>query len=124
MGIAGDTLDFILEICRSYHPQEFIGMLSAEGDVITDVFILPGMRSSDRSAIIRLDMMPLGVHYVGSVHSHPHPGAAKPSAQDLFVFGRTGNYHIITYYPYERDCWRCYNSKGEEVELHIVGDER
>ncbi len=121
-GIAGTTLDFILEVSKSYHPYEFIGMLSADGEVISDVLLLPGMLSSDRNASIRLDMMPLGISYIGSVHNHPYPGpgAERPSAQDLFIFARTGNCHIITFYPYDGDCWRCYNSKGEERRLKIM----
>ena len=121
-GIAGTTLDFILEVSKSYHPYEFIGMLSADGEVISDVLLLPGMLSSDRNASIRLDMMPLGISYIGSVHNHPYPGpgAERPSAQDLFIFARTGNCHIITFYPYNGDCWRCYNSKGEERGLKIM----
>ncbi len=121
-GIAGTTLDFILEVSKSYHPYEFIGMLSADGEVISDVLLLPGMLSSDRNASIRLDMMPLGISYIGSVHNHPYPGpgAERPSAQDLFIFARTGNCHIITFYPYDGDCWRCYNSKGEDRGLKIM----
>ncbi len=118
--IAKDTLDFILEVSKSNHPREFIGMLCADADVITDVFFLPGTVSSDENAIIRLDMMPMGLDYVGSVHSHPHPAAMHPSEQDLLMFSKTGNCHIITFYPYARESWRCYNSKGEDMELKIV----
>jgi proteasome lid subunit RPN8/RPN11 len=120
VGIAEDTLDFILEVSKSNHPREFIGMLCADADVITDVFFLPGTISSDENAIIRLDMIPMGLGYVGSVHSHPHPAAMSPSEQDLWMFSKTGNCHIITFYPYAADSWRCYNSKGEEIELEIV----
>lgn len=120
MGIAKDTLEFILEVSKSNHPREFIGLLCAEEDLITDVFFLPGTISSDESAIIRMDMMPMGFHYVGSVHSHPHPAATRPSEQDLLMFSRTGNYHIIACYPYDKQNWKCYNAKGEEKELRIV----
>ena len=119
MGITKETLDFILEVSKSNYPREFIGMLSADGDVITDVFFLPGTVSSDENAIIRLDMMPMGIGYVGSVHSHPHPAAMRPSEQDLLMFSKTGNCHIITFYPYAQDSWNCYNSKGKERELEI-----
>jgi len=120
VGIVKDTLDFILEVSKSNHPREFIGMLRANADVITDVFFLPGTVSSDENAIIRLDMMPMGLGYAGSVHSHPHPAAMHPSEQDLLMFSKTGNCHIITFYPYAEDNWRCYNSKGEDMELEIV----
>jgi len=120
VGIVKDTLGFILEVSKSNHPREFIGMLCADADVITDVFFLPGTVSSDENAIIRLDMMPMGLDYVGSVHSHPRPAAMHPSEQDLLTFSKTGNCHIITFYPYVADSWRCYNTKGEERELEIV----
>ena len=119
-GIAKDTLDFILEVCKSNHPREFIGMLRTDGDLITDIFFLPGTISSDENAIIHLGMMPMGLSYVGSVHSHPHPAATRPSEQDLLMFSKTGNYHIIACYPYAEHNWKCYNAKGEERELKIV----
>lgn len=120
VGIAKDTLDFILEVSKSNHPREFIGMLCADDDLITDVFFLPGTISSDENAIIRMDMMPMGLSYVGSVHSHPHPAATRPSKQDLLMFAKTGNCHIIACYPYEIYNWKCYNAKGEERELKLV----
>ncbi len=119
-GIAKDTLDFILEVSKSNYPREFIGMLNADGDLISDVLFLPGTRSSDVNAVIHLGMMPMGLSYVGSVHSHPHPGAEKPSEEDIFMFSRTGNCHIITFYPYSTDNWRCYDSKGGLRALEIV----
>ncbi len=119
-GIAKDTMGFIMEVSKSNYPREFIGMLNADGDLITDVFFLPGTRSSNVNAVIPLWMMPTGLSYVGSVHSHPHPAAERPSEEDLVMFSRTGNCHIITFYPYAADNWRCYNSKGEVRELEIV----
>ena len=136
VGIEKETLDFILEVSKSNHPREFIGMLRADGDagLVTDVLFLPGTLSSDESAIIRLDMMPTGLDYVGSVHSHPSqrhpsqhshlhpadPAAMRPSEQDLIMFSKTGNCHIITFYPYAAESWKCYNSRGEERALEVV----
>jgi proteasome lid subunit RPN8/RPN11 len=120
VGIAKDTLEFILEVSKSTHPREFIGMLCADDDLITDIFFLPGTISSDEKAIIRLDMMPMGLRYAGSVHSHPHPGSTRPSRQDLLMFSKTGNFHIIVCHPYEMADWRCYNAKGEERKLELV----
>jgi proteasome lid subunit RPN8/RPN11 len=119
-GIAKDTLEFIRAVCKSNHPREFIGLLCADADLITDVFLLPGTRSSEEQAIIRMDMMPIGLQSVGSVHSHPTPGATKPSAQDLLMFSARGDYHIIVCFPYDEQDWRCYNSRGEERELEVV----
>jgi proteasome lid subunit RPN8/RPN11 len=120
VGIARETLDFIFDVSKANHPQEFIGLLHADEDIITDVVLLPGTRSSDSHALMQLNMMPMGVSYVGSVHSHPHPGAMKPSEQDLFMFSRTGNCHIITFYPYTKQSWHCYNAQGELIELKIM----
>ncbi len=117
--IARETLDFILEVSKSSHPYEFFGLLCAEGDLITDVFFLPGTISSEKSAVIRRDMIPMGLRTVGSVHSHPQAGALRPSGQDLRMFPRMGEYHIITCYPYEEQDWNCYTARGEEQALRI-----
>lgn len=119
LDIARDTLDFILEVSKSSHPREFFGLLCAESDLITDVFFLPGTISSEKSAVIRRDMIPMGLRTVGSVHSHPQSGTLRPSGQDLRMFSRMGEYHLITCYPYGEQDWRCYNARGEERELMI-----
>jgi len=118
--IAKDALDLIMGVSKYNHPKEFIGLLCAEDDLITDILFLPGTISSDENAIIRLDMLPMGLSYIGSVHSHPHLTVMKPSEQDLFMFSKTGDCHIISFYPYEEHCWSCYNSRGEGRELEIV----
>lgn len=119
-GIAAATLEFILEVCKSTHPREFVGLLCAEGDLISEVVLLPGTLSTDESATMRRDMIPMGLSSVGSVHSHPHPGAVRPSTQDLVMFSKTGNYHIIVCYPYTWQSWSCYTARGERQELKIV----
>ena len=118
MKIAKDTLLFIFEVSSSSAPNEFAGMLRATGDVITDVVIVPGTESSDESAVMQLFMLP-NIHTVGTVHSHPS-GDLRPSIDDLELFDRKGMYHIIAGAPYDSSSWRCYNSKGEKVELEVV----
>jgi len=121
-----DTLEFILAVSESSHPREFVGLLTAErttaegGEVISDVIILPGTRSSSFSASFRRDMLPLGVRFVGTAHSHPKPQAMRPSPQDLQMFAQTGQRHIITFFPYGEDCWRCYDALGQEKQLKVV----
>ena len=117
--IAGETLTFILEVSKSSHPREFFGLLCADGDLITNVVFLPGTLTSEKSAVIRREMIPMGLRKVGSVHSHPHRGSLRPSGQDLRIFPRMGEYHIITCFPYSEQDWRCYNAGGEERELRI-----
>ncbi|HDS45856.1 MAG TPA: hypothetical protein ENN68_07185 [Methanomicrobia archaeon] len=117
--IAREALDFIREVSKSSHPHEFFGLLCAEGDLISEVVFLPGTISSERSAVIRPEMIPMGLRRVGTVHSHPQRGSLRPSEQDLRIFPRMGGYHLITCYPYGEQDWRCYDARGEERELRI-----
>ena len=118
MKIARDTLNFILEVCKSSYPKEFAGMLSANGDVITDVVVVPGTESTDESAVMQLFMLP-NIPTVGTVHSHP-TGNTRPSAADLELFDAKGSIHIIVGAPYTITSWTCYNKEGIPVKLEIV----
>jgi len=117
-GIARDTLQFILEASRSSYPAEFAGLLQAEGEVITEVLILPGTESSRMSALIRLYMLP-NMQVVGSAHSHPSADL-KPSGPDVQFFSRTGDHHIIVGPPFDLNSWTCYNAAGERRPLPIL----
>ena len=117
-GIARDTLQFILEASRSSYPSEFAGLLQAEGDVITEILILPGTESSRMSALIRLYMLP-NMQVVGSAHSHPSADL-RPSGPDVQFFSRTGDYHIIVGPPFDENSWACYNAAGERRHLPVL----
>jgi len=118
MKIAKDTLSFILEVCRSSAPLEFAGVLQAQGDIITDIVIVPGTESSDESAVMQLFMLP-NVPTIGTVHSHPS-GNRRPSRADLELFGRKGKYHLIVGAPFSMSSWTCYNNKGDPIRLEVV----
>jgi proteasome lid subunit RPN8/RPN11 len=117
-GIARDALDFILEASRSSMPSEFAGLLQADGDIITEVIILPGTESSRMSALIRLYMLP-NMQVVGSAHSHPSSNI-RPSKEDISFFSRTGDYHIIVGPPFDESSWACYDSLGQRRKLAVV----
>lgn len=117
-GIARDALQFILEVSKSTHPSEFAGLLRAERGVITDIIILPGTRSSSTSAVMQLHMMPLS-RCIGSAHSHPSSDM-RPSKEDLMMFGHKGDYHIIVAYPYDENCWICYDASGHRRDLPVL----
>jgi len=117
-GIAKDTLYFILEACKSTMPMEFAGLLRAEEGVITEVLMLPGTESSNKSALLRLYMLP-NMRVVGSVHSHPSPNI-RPSRADLIFFAKTGNYHIITGPPFDESSWICYDRSGTPQQLSLL----
>jgi len=118
MKIARETLQFILEVCKSSAPNEFVGMLSAQGDVITEVIIVPGTESSEENAVMQLFMLP-NIHTVGSVHSHPS-GHTTPSDADLELFDRKGVVHMIVGAPYDHKSWTCYDKDGNPMKLEVV----
>ncbi len=118
MGIAKDTLKFILEASRSTAPLEFAGLLQVDDDIITEVLILPGTESSRMNALVRLYMLP-NMQVAGSVHSHPS-GVLRPSEPDILFFSRTGDYHIIVGPPFDERSWVCYNAAGERRDLPVL----
>jgi len=118
LGIAKDTLKFILEASRSSAPLEFAGLLQVDDDIITEVLILPGTESSRMNALVRLYMLP-NMQVAGSVHSHPS-GVLRPSEPDILFFSRTGDYHIIVGPPFDERSWACYNAAGERRDLPVL----
>ncbi|MET1124651.1 MAG: Mov34/MPN/PAD-1 family protein [Archaeoglobaceae archaeon] len=118
MKIRREVLKTILEAAKSAHPDEFIALLSGGKDEISELVFLPFV-SGSVSAVIHLDALPIGMRIHGTVHSHPSP-SCEPSDEDLELFSRFGSYHIIVCYPYCEECWRCYDRRGEEVELVVV----
>ena len=118
MKIARETLQFILEVSRSSSPLEFAGMLSAQGDVITEVVVVPGTESSDESAVMQLFMLP-NIHTAGSVHSHPS-GNTTPSDADLELFSKKAFVHIIVGEPFDFKSWECYDKDGIPIKLEVV----
>lgn len=117
-GIARDTLHFILEASRSSLPVEFAGLLQLDGDIISEVLILPGTENSRMSALMRLYMLP-NIQVAGSIHSHPS-GDLRPSEPDILFFSRTGDYHIIVGPPFDEKSWVCYDGRGMRRDLAIL----
>jgi proteasome lid subunit RPN8/RPN11 len=128
LGIARETMDFVLEASEETHPNEYMGFLRAEdarklgldrrGQVITDVLVIPGTTSNPVSATVRSEMKPNDVQSVGSVHSHPN-GVLRPSDADLATFGQ-GDVHIIVGAPYGRGDWRAFDNRGEPTTLDVL----
>ncbi|VUT25686.1 MAG: hypothetical protein MASP_01109 [Candidatus Methanolliviera sp. GoM_asphalt] len=118
-GIARSTMMFILEASKSSHPKEFVGLLRGEEGIIKEVLLVPGTHSSGRGALMDLYNIPMGISVVGTVHSHPS-GNFTPSDADLHLFRRKGFVHIITGYPYSKDSWGAYDSRGEKVDIQVV----
>lgn len=127
IGIAEETLEFVLDAARDAHPNEYMGMLRGErassvgvdqdGYLVTDVLVIPGTSSNPVSATVRTDMIP-NVQRVGSVHSHPN-GVLKPSNADLQTFG-SGEVHLILGHPYHREDWQAFDRKGDPRDLAVL----
>ena len=121
-GISRDLLQALLESARSMDEEgegrEFVALLREEDGVIREFLFLP-FTSTERSASLRYDLMPLDPHVAGSVHSHP-TGALRPSDADLRFFPTTGRYHLILGPPFSETSWRCFTSDGKPCDLEVV----
>ncbi len=117
--ITSKILKLMFAAAKDTHPNEFACVLRAHEGVITEILLVPGTQSGNRSAILHLHMLPIDLSVVGSAHSHPTPNAI-PSRADLNLFSRFGPLHIIIGYPYTMDTWKAYSRDGIEVELKIV----
>ncbi|MFB6177651.1 MAG: Mov34/MPN/PAD-1 family protein [Halobaculum sp.] len=128
LGIAEETLEFVLEACRDTHPNEYMGFfegtrasklgLDRDGVVITDILVIPGTSSNPFSAQVKENQIPTGGKAIGSVHSHPN-GVLKPSDEDLATF-HAGKTHVIVGHPYGRDDWQAFDRDGEPMALDVL----
>lgn len=128
LGIAGETLSFALNAAEETHPREYMGYLRTEearevgldrdGQIITDVLVIPGTTSDNSSATVDANLKPNSAQIVGSVHSHPS-GVLRPSQTDLDTF-RGGEIHIILGAPYNFTDWQAFDSDGNEIDLDVL----
>jgi proteasome lid subunit RPN8/RPN11 len=116
-----NVLDSALACAASAYPNEFGGILRSDRPgIITDLILLPGTTAGRRHANFQLYMLPVDLTVVGTVHSHPS-GALHPSEADLTLFRRWGKRHLILGFPFQSRHWRAYDSRGEPVNLDVVG---
>ncbi len=128
LGIAGETLSFALNAAEETHPREYMGYLRTEearavgldrnGQIITDILVIPGTTSDNSSATVDANLKPNSAQIVGSVHSHPS-GVLRPSQTDLDTF-RGGEIHIILGAPYNFTDWQAFDSDGNKIELDVL----
>ncbi len=118
-GIDQDVLEMVNESARESYPNEFLATMRAEKGIITEIILVPGTISNYHSGTMQLHMLPIDLSVVGTVHSHPGP-SNRPSDEDLHLFGRFGNTHIITCMPFNLRSWRAYNYKGDVVQLEVL----
>lgn len=122
MRIARSLIDFILAAAKDNYPYEIIGLLTGKKDLAEEIVFLPGTQSGETSATIFMDMLPLGMKILGTAHSHPSSNI-RPSSADMRMFSRQGKYHIIVGYPFKQKNWKCFDRKGNEVDIEVVDTE-
>ncbi len=128
LGIARETLEFVLEASEESHPDEYMGLLRGEaasnlgledsGTVLTEVLVIPGTETNPVSATVDTNMVPNDTRAAGSLHSHPN-GVLRPSNADLGTFGRN-RVHIILGAPYGPGDWQAYDREGKQTELPVL----
>ena len=115
-----DFIDGFNESARSCYPNEFLCMVRQNEGVIDEMVLLPGTVFGDSHSFLSEWMSPIDFSIAGTAHSHPGY-SNEASDEDLSLFANMGGIHFITCQPYDRHSWKAYNSKGEEVELEIIG---
>ncbi|HJJ64203.1 MAG: Mov34/MPN/PAD-1 family protein [Methanocorpusculum sp.] len=118
-GIEKETLHLLLEMGKSSYPNEYMVMLGADEGIINIVYPIAGTVTGEDSASIFMDMIPLGMGFVGTAHSHPE-GPTIPSDADLSTFAETGQVHIITGQPFNETAWQAYDRHGQPKHLDIL----
>ncbi len=114
------VVEGVLEACRNVHPREFIGLLRAEGDAITEIILAPASVYGKGLAQFHPHMLPFDFSLVGSIHSHPS-GSGRPSTQDLNSMFNFGFVHIIVTFPYRNyQDLHVYDKKGKPMQSEIV----
>ena len=115
-----DFIDGLNESARSCYPDEFLCMVRQTDGVVDEMVLLPGTVFGDSHSFLSEWMSPIDFSIAGTAHSHPGY-SNEASDEDLSLFANMGGIHFITCQPYDRKSWRAYNSKGQEVELEIIG---
>ncbi|EEB74495.1 Mov34/MPN/PAD-1 family protein [Thermococcus sp. AM4] len=117
--IREELLEYLLELARSFYPNEFAGFLREKDGIFEEVLIAPAGHFGRTSAFFNTWMLPLDDDVKGTVHSHPDH-VCWPSRQDLWFFSKFGGVHLIICYPFTPSDVRAFLSSGEPVEIEVV----
>jgi len=116
--ISKSLIKLILAAAKDIYPDEFVALLGGRKNLINEIIILPFI-SSGFGGILKTDVLPIGIKVRGTAHSHPTE-CLEPSDQDLEVFSRFGDVHIIVAYPFDENSWKCYDRNGKVLEVELV----
>ena len=116
--ISKSVIKLILAAARDAYPDEFVALLGGKRNLINEIIVLP-FSSSGFGAILRTEVLPIGIRVMGTAHSHPSE-SLEPSEQDLEVFSRFGKVHVIVAYPFNENSWKCYDKHGNPIDIELV----
>lgn len=119
VGIRRELLDSVMEAAMHSLPNEFAAGLSARGDTIYDLVLIPSTKSNFHSATFNYHSILGDFSTVGTIHSHPS-GHIIPSTPDLRLFNSVGRIHIIVGFPFTPDSWAAFDKTGVRVPLKAV----
>jgi len=121
--VLDDVANGILTYSKNMHPRETILLLKGKLDmgkktiVVSELIIPPQAAHGIGFSTFPLSPLPLDMHILGTMHSHPS-GALEPSVADLNMF--YGGLMIICSFPYSGiDCIRAYDAKGREMPFSV-----
>ncbi|AEH25520.1 Mov34/MPN/PAD-1 family protein [Pyrococcus yayanosii] len=117
--IRKELLEYLLELARGFHPNEFAGFLRENNGVFEEVLIVPKGYFGRNSVFFDPWLLPPDESIKGTVHSHPIPNA-EPSKADLGFFSKFGGVHVIIAFPYTEEDVKAYGSDGKELEVEVV----
>ncbi len=117
--IEDETLEFLLHVCRSTHPNEFAGFLREKKGVITEILLAPGTLFGRGGSVVNQWMLPLDPSISGTAHSHPSSNVS-PSSNDLRFFSVFGKYHAIVGFPYNKETIQFYKRDGTRLPHKVV----
>ncbi|AEC51999.1 hypothetical protein PNA2_1082 [Pyrococcus sp. NA2] len=117
--IRRELLELLLELARSFHPNEVAGFLREKNGIFEEVLLAPRGYFGPTSVYFDITLLPHDESVKGTFHSHPSPNP-YPSEGDLTFFSKFGGVHIIVAFPYVEKSVKAFNSSGEEVEIEII----
>ncbi len=117
--IRRELLDAVMEAAMHSLPSEFAAGLSARGDTIHDLVLIPSTKSNFHSATFNYHSILGDFSTVGTIHSHPS-GHIVPSVPDLRLFSNVGRVHVIVGFPFAPDSWAAFDKAGRRTALTPV----
>ena len=112
-------LNTLCEAASEAHPKEFFAMLgSTKRNKIVDEYVIIPANLGKGSVLVHLNLMPVDLNLVGSIHSHPGY-SNSPSREDIRTFSKTGKIHMIIAYPYTIENCQAYDVNGQKIEWKI-----